>query len=224
MSTLHELIAVVTGTLYLILWNFYDSFGVEFFVCIKSSPAIVLSHGVEDIILRMGLFLCACGDAFLEVDDSQGSDTLYFYMGLLSFLSAHLLFAHYFNSFHADKSTVKIDTWFKVFVGALLSAVLYPCVSTVLRFQGDTVLAVLICIYGAVIASMALASFKAFKAFPKNCTTALAGSLIFVLSDSVLALDKFWRDIKFSKYIILGTYYLALLLISRCNRPSIKSE
>jgi len=35
-------------------------------------------------------------------------------------------------------------------------------------------------------------------------------------SDSILALDKFWGNVPLSKWLVLGTYYAAILLIARC--------
>ena len=45
MGTTHDLIAVVSGVMYLLLWaHAYDEFPTEFFVVIKSMPALVLSQ------------------------------------------------------------------------------------------------------------------------------------------------------------------------------------
>ena len=43
---------------------------------------------------------------------------------------------------------------------------------------------------------------------------AAAGSLLFLVSDTVLALNRFYRPFKGAQAIILSTFYSALLLIA----------
>jgi len=43
---------------------------------------------------------------------------------------------------------------------------------------------------------------------------AAAGSLLFLVSDTLLALDRFWRPFRGAQIAILSTFYSGLLLIT----------
>jgi uncharacterized membrane protein YhhN len=220
LNIINELIAIVAGIFYVILVVVAEhDFSVEFLVFFKSLPAFALSHGVEDSVLKTGLFMCAMGDAFLELEDkyADGSNK-FFILGLLSFLSGHLFFVRYFYSFQKSN---KSEPGVLFILAVLLVGVLYPCVTAVLTQQQDTVLAVGITIYGLCIGAMGYASFISHR--DTGVWEGLTGSVFFVISDSLLAIDRFCVPLGSARLLVMSTYYPAIWLIAKCSLPKEKT-
>jgi uncharacterized membrane protein YhhN len=62
-------------------------------------------------------------------------------------------------------------------------------------------------IYALVISIMLLMSIKAFFEWKKPANLlVLIGALLFVISDSILAINKFYTILPFSSFLIMSTY------------------
>ena len=164
--------------------------------------AFIHGHRSEKKILQLtiiGLLFCLLGDTLLL------KDSLFIY-GLGAFLIAHILFIISF---------VKVDgfkNYFKPFIillaiGITFYAFTYP-------FLKGSAIPVLI--YVVVILVMAwqgigLYIWKKKKPF----FYIMIGALLFVLSDTVIAVNKFVYSFELSKWIILTLYWMAIFFIAK---------
>lgn len=76
-----------------------------------------------------------------------------------------------------------------------------------LFMNGDTVMAIAVIAYIAVILTMGWMSFRTGSTF------AIAGALLFITSDSILAINKFMFPVAFAHELIMFTYYGAQFLL-----------
>ncbi|MDP2449316.1 MAG: lysoplasmalogenase family protein [Polaromonas sp.] len=165
----------------------------------------IRAGGRFDMYLLAGLAFSLAGDCFLMF---QG----FFIPGLLSFLVAHLFYIVLFKQGQA---------WFPsrralaatLGVGALMYAVLFDGLSPVLRFA--------VAAYVIVIALMAAqASGRATVLRDKASLGVAVGAGFFMLSDALLATNKFAQPLPMAQLWVLGTYYIAQILIVHHARPA----
>jgi uncharacterized membrane protein YhhN len=135
-------------------------------------------------------------------------DSLFFLLGLSSFLVAHVFYILFFH-FIRMKEAVK-SRWYLL----LIVAVYYAVIITVLSpHLGDMKLPVRI--YAVVISFMFLLAMHMI--FIKKMTTGLwmmAGALLFVISDSLLAINKFYQPFEMAGFFVMSTYGLAQLFLT----------
>jgi uncharacterized membrane protein YhhN len=150
------------------------------------------------------LFCSLSGDVFLMFQDKK---PLFFLLGLSSFLLAHILYIIYFHHVRV-KENVKGNPWFLVIVVlyyAVLTGVLSP-------YLGDMKLPVRI--YGIVISFMFMLAMHML--FIKNKTAGrwmMQGALLFIISDSILAINKFYQPFDLAGILIMLTYGVAQFYI-----------
>jgi uncharacterized membrane protein YhhN len=152
-----------------------------------------------------GLFFSWAGDILLEFHDEMGT---YFILGLGCFLIAHIMYLTVFLS-TAGENTIKgngILLVIPVFLYlAILMIYLYP-------HLGEMRLPVII--YAIVILSMLAAAInRKAKVSKISFYLVLAGAVLFVISDSAIAVNKFGNQFEYSDIIIMSTYILAQYLI-----------
>ncbi|SFF24045.1 Uncharacterized membrane protein YhhN [Fontimonas thermophila] len=150
--------------------------------------------------LLAGLVLSLLGDIFLMFDR-----TAFFIGGLASFLLAHLVFMW---AFVHGLSAPVLPPWAWGFVayGVVFAAILLPR-------AGALKLPVLV--YGAVLTAMAVtAAMRAATLGDTGARLALAGAVLFVLSDSALGARKFIAPYPGAQGLILSTYWAAIGLIA----------
>ncbi|HHX63922.1 MAG TPA: lysoplasmalogenase [Chloroflexi bacterium] len=132
-----------------------------------------------------------------------------FVFGLSAFFLAHVAYIVAFLPGTAPISSVWPVLLLGIFVIAM-TAVLWPHVGS-LRWP---VLA-----YEIVIVSMAWCAWERWaQTGQAGALLALVGGLLFVVSDSVLALDRFARPFARAGAVVLGTYYGAQWLIAMSVR------
>ena len=129
-----------------------------------------------------------------------------FVPGLASFLVAHLFFIALFRRgqpwFPSRRALVAT-----LGVGALMLAWMWPGL-------GDPALRVAVPIYVAVIALMAAQAIGRALVVRDMASVAVAlGACVFMLSDSLIAINKFVTPLSLPGLWILATYYLAQTLI-----------
>jgi len=147
-----------------------------------------------------GLLFSTAGDIFLMLPRDR------FIFGLASFLVAHLC---YVAAFSTDVAFGTAPGWWLpyLFVGGAIVVVLWPGLKAALR--GPVV------VYVAVIAVMAGQAAARWDAlFSGAALLALAGATLFVVSDAVLAIDRFRRPFAAARGVTLATYYSAQWLIA----------
>jgi uncharacterized membrane protein YhhN len=162
----------------------------------------------ESNLILLALIFSWFGDILLLLDKFY--EFLFIY-GLFSFLLAHISYIIYFwqiRKLNGNKSPVKA---FEMGGVIIYSVVFYLFI---FRFLEGLYLPVFF--YTLVISLMLMASFHAFdsgknQVFAKIC---IAGTLLFVLSDSVLAFNRFVFPIPFGSVIVIFTYGLGQCLIT----------
>ncbi|MEO8532322.1 MAG: lysoplasmalogenase [Flavobacterium sp.] len=134
---------------------------------------------------------------------------IYFILGLVSFLISHIIYAVLFNkqSKHNKKNKVLF------LIGSLLIACyLIGMVLFLIPTLGDLKIPVII--YATVISVMLLFAFNGFLTWKKPGNQyVFIGAVIFVISDSILAINKFYVSIEKSSFFIMLTYLVAQYLI-----------
>ncbi|MEG0260528.1 MAG: lysoplasmalogenase [Lysinibacillus sp.] len=144
-------------------------------------------------LIIIGLIFCMIGDYTLR----------FFLFGLSSFLIGHIFYIFAF----ARTSERKVPVYAKVILLACGACMALLIAGTVFK-SGEVVLGFAVCAYISVILIMGWTSFRT------GSTLSLIGAMLFIASDSFLAVDKFVTPLPFSHEFIMLTYYSAQLLIT----------
>lgn len=152
-----------------------------------------------------GIALSLCGDVFLMLP----KDVLPagFLLGLSSFLIAHLFFLRAFTS-DARLFGKPLVVLGLLLVGGANLFVLWPGLAPALK---GPVLVYMLCL----LAMVAQAIGRHLQWRQHGSRLAAFGGVLFLLSDTLLAYNKFYAPIPLSALWILSTYYTALFLIAR---------
>ncbi len=154
--------------------------------------------------ILLALFFSWAGDVLLMF---EADDSMFFLLGLSSFLLAHIFYVIFFHLVRV-REKIKINPWLIVVV------VLYyaSLITLLMPYLGDMKIPVLV--YGIVISFMFMLAMHML--FIKHKTAGkwmMFGALLFVISDSVLAINKFYQPFEASGILIMLTYGLAQLFI-----------
>ena len=152
-----------------------------------------------------GLFFSWGGDMLLLFQDR---DPLFFLLGLSSFLLAHVAYIFLFHHIRVRES-VKANPWFLVIV-VIYYAVLMSWLSP---YLGDMKIPVRI--YGIVISFMCMLAMHVYLIRNRKAALLIMlGAGLFILSDSILAINKFYEPVASAGLLIMLTYGLAQLGIT----------
>lgn len=153
-------------------------------------------------LILVALLFSWFGDTFLMFD---GTNPLFFILGLSSFLIAHIAYIISFNKFdNAIKSGVIILV--------LVLFISYSLILIYLLWPGLNDMKTPVVLYAIVLTLMG------FLGVVKNLQISnlvVIGVVLFIISDSLLAYTKFVEPINFSRLIIMATYILAQFFIVR---------
>ena len=153
----------------------------------------------------LALIFSWVGDVLLMF---QGDNPVFFLLGLSSFLLAHLFYILFFH-FVRIKEKVRWQ-WF------LLLVVVMYCVGIIFILSphlGDMMWPVRI--YAAVISCMfMLALHMLFIINRKAGLNMMLGAMLFIISDSLLAINKFYLSFQTAGILIMATYGLAQFFIT----------
>lgn len=181
-----------------------------------SKPLIVISlliYFVQRVGLRpkfAGYFAAAlafsiAGDIALLFEDR---DPLFFMAGLGSFLLAHLLYIIAFRRLAAANRPLPVRWPWIIATIVYLGILLYVLVP----FLGA--LRVPVMVYAVVLCAMLLSVAHAFRQlYARPGIICLSGALLFVISDSVLAINKFHTGFPLAGLVIMFTYAFAQYLL-----------
>jgi uncharacterized membrane protein YhhN len=136
-----------------------------------------------------------------------GDNEIFFLLGLSSFLLAHIFYIVFFHKVRI-KEAVKGNAWL------MLPVLLYYVVFIYILspYLGDMKLPVRL--YGIIISFMLmLALHMQYIRNKKAGQSMMLGALLFVISDSVLAINKFYQSFEIAGVIIMLVYGLAQLFI-----------
>ena len=160
-------------------------------------------------IMLAALVFCLLGDVFLLRED-------YFVYGLSAFLVAHLLFAWIFTRL-ATVSPWSSNSLLSVLALLVISVVYYRYLMPHLGQLLIPVAAYILCIM-----FMCWQAIRVYLSFREPGSLAIAvGALLFVFSDSIIALNKFLMPFELSGLVILSSYWAAITLLA-LNVTSIK--
>lgn len=159
-----------------------------------------LKNKKSNIYLLSGLAFSFVGDLLLIQNEN------YFIAGLLAFFCAHIMYIiRFFNARFIDFKRVLTASVF-------LLAYTFPLLCLIIPEVGE--LLPYIILYVAVLMVLVKTMYLRFDFVNKNSYIfGLLGSVIYVLSDSILAIDKFLIEVPFGQVMIMFTYGIAQYLI-----------
>lgn len=154
-------------------------------------------------ILLLALLFSWIGDIILMFADQA---EIYFILGLVSFLLSHLLYIFLFARQDKDQKTINKG----VFGTGFMVILIYFFGMILLLFPKLGPLQIPVIVYALTITTMLFVAFKGSLLWKKTAATIiLLGAVFFVLSDSILAFNKFYQAIPRSGFWIMSTYILA---------------
>ncbi len=151
----------------------------------------------QDKLMIVAFFFSLIGDSFLML-----SDTTSFTFGLGSFLITHLIYIFIFS-----RNRLKMNILARISLLAFSISMLF-----VLKDNVNDSLLIPVIIYMITITVMAITAAER-NTNPESYRMVLIGAVLFVLSDSLIAINEFVNPIPFSTFLIMGTYVLAQYLI-----------
>lgn len=162
--------------------------------------------------LALAAFLFSwLGDIFLMFTEKG---EVFFATGIFAFLIAQVFYIFLFlktiNLSGKKPFLRKQPFW-------LIAYIAYGLVFIILLYGNlNTILRIAIFIYiGAILGMSAMALNRLGNGHPVSFTLVFTGSLFFVFSDSVIAIDKFLYSFEHARAVVLSTYILAQYLIMR---------
>ncbi len=167
-------------------------------LCIIALPLLEIreEYSPYAYLIMTGLIFSLLGDLFLLFPDK------YFNNGLYSFLIAHILYAFAFNQ-NVDEYSSVIALVIIIFIVVVvkylapkLGGMKYPVILYIL------------------VISVMLYSGLNFDIQLGIITYVSIGAVLFMISDTVLAFNKFYKKFSFAEPIILSTYFTAQLLFA----------
>ena len=159
--------------------------------------------------LLFALFFSGAGDILLMFPDDKGS---FFMMGLIAFLISHVFYIFTYRQHQHDETENRLQGIQKVRLafpiilsGTGLIFVLYPAL-------GDLKIPVMV--YALVLVVMVLNALLRFgRTTSPSFWMVFSGALLFMFSDSLLAINKFLEPLAFGSLWIMATYISAQYLI-----------
>jgi uncharacterized membrane protein YhhN len=154
--------------------------------------------------IGLGLLFGLAGDIFLLFDD-------YFIFGLVSFLIGHILYMlAFYLDYKVNKTIHELYTKNALlgfgFFTVLFCGALWPSLGA---------LKIPVVIYALAISLMGVTAFSRFGRVNLISYRLIAiGAILFVLSDAVLAVNKFMYNFSLSGFVIMATYMAAQYLIT----------
>ncbi|WP_240518390.1 MULTISPECIES: lysoplasmalogenase [unclassified Lysinibacillus] len=145
------------------------------------------------LLIIIGLVFCMVGDYTLQ----------WFLIGLSSFLIGHIFYIFAFLSTNERQ----VPNWAKIVLLVYGVSMAVWIAGTVFS-SGEVVLGIAVIAYISVILTMG------WTAIRKGSKFATIGALLFISSDSYLAINKFVMPLPFSHEVIMLTYYGAQILIA----------
>ena len=151
------------------------------------------------------------GDIFMMFTDKG---EIFFASGVFSFLISQVFYIILFLktiTLSGKKPFLKKQPYW------LIAYIAYGMLFAILLYGSlDAILRIAIFIYIAAILSMsAMALNRLGNGHPVSFTLVFIGSLLFIVSDSIIAIDRFLSSFEHARAIILFTYILAQFLIMK---------
>ena len=203
------ILAIISASIH--IWGEYQ--GPDFLIYIFKPLTMVLIISIALLAKKppsskykyaiiAGLLFSMAGDIFLMLPVDL------FIVGLVSFLIAQLIYTYAFRSGRPFRFKLIAILPFLIF-GVLIFVILLP---------GLNGMAVPVAAYILVIMTMAWQAWDQWdEKRARWALLAFIGALLFVVSDSLLAVNKFGEPFAAARALTLTTYYSAQWLISNSN-------
>lgn len=173
------------------------------FLCAYYLAAVRSTAGFNRSIIA-ALFFSWLGDILLMFDSGS---SLFFILGLSSFLIAHIFYIFFFHA-------VRIAEAIKPKGFLLIPVVVYYAVLISILSPGLGDMKLPVRVYGVVICFMLMLALHMFFIKNKKAGLLMAfGAFLFVISDSILAINKFYASFSQAGVLVMLTYGIAQLLI-----------
>ena len=195
------LASIIISGLYYVF--FIDTISQSFVMVFKLLPMLLIITltiltKAENIIpyktlIVIALIFCAFGDYTLQ----------WFIIGLICFLIGHLFYIRAFLTANETSAPFLMTVCLGIY-----GAIMMIWIGWSLIQGSNTILAMAVFTYMIVILVMGWASFKT------GSKLAIFGALLFIISDSILAINKFMFPVEYSHQLIMLTYYSAQILIA----------
>ena len=147
-----------------------------------------------------------------------------FIFGLSSFLIAHIFYIVAFLKGNKLIEGIKNNIFFVIFLILAYIPLIFVLVGSMLKSNTGMVMIVAVVIYASVITVMVLTTMAMYGNEPSlQSKLMMIGAILFMFSDSVIAINKFMVEIPYSGLWIMTTYTLAQWLITIGGILKIKS-
>jgi uncharacterized membrane protein YhhN len=164
-----------------------------------------LRESRSHFLMLAALIFSWAGDIFLDLPASGGS---YFVPGLGCFLFAHVMYMVVFFSMPGSNIVTGKGRW------QLLPVICYGIVLVAVLYPGLGSMRLPVILYAMVILAMLSGSLnRKEKVSKRSYLLVLAGAVLFVLSDSAIAINKFAWHFEASGIVVMTTYIAAQYLI-----------
>jgi uncharacterized membrane protein YhhN len=156
-------------------------------------------------LMLAGLFFSWTGDLVLEFTNNNGN---MFLTGLVCFLLAHIMYFTVFLLTPGKNSILTNRIWL------LIPVIIYGLVLVFYLYTDLADMRLPVIIYAIIILSMLSGAINRIdKVNRKSYYLVLAGAVLFVISDSSIAINKFSHQFESSGIVIMSTYIVAQYLI-----------
>jgi uncharacterized membrane protein YhhN len=171
-----------------------------FFVYHQASGKVTM----RILLLCVALIFSWLGDLAL-----MQKEEMYFLLGLGSFLITQVTYTYIYFKSTFEKPELRLMPLLPILTFTIfLLFILVPIVPDNMQIP--------IVVYGLSLTAMAsMARLRGGLTSDNSFQWVMMGSLLFVVSDSAIAIDKFYQPIPYDSVVIMGTYIIAQLLIVR---------
>ena len=191
-------LSLACGAIYLVTRGAHAVTGSVVIKALSIAPLALFAFRMlkdrDGLILGVSLLFSTLGDVFLAVDEER-----LFTFGLASFLIAHVLYVVLFARHWSKPVSASAGRKMLAVVLVIFSAAMFAWLWNSL---GDLKLpvAIYLCAITGMGIAAALAGFRAWWV--------IAGAMLFIVSDSMIAASKFKFPIEYGSYLIWATYYV----------------
>ncbi|MFT3932591.1 MAG: lysoplasmalogenase [Chitinophagaceae bacterium] len=160
------------------------------------------------IYIAAALCFSWLGDVFLLMDSRQ---PLWFMTGLASFLLAHILYILFFLKTRKKQTAAK--PWN---IAIIIAIAFYVGLLLALLLPHTGALKIPVVVYALTIGTMLATALHAFsKQWKQTAFNCSLGAALFVVSDSLLAINKFYQPFAGAGVLIMLSYGLAQFAITK---------
>jgi len=155
----------------------------------------------------VALILSWFGDVILMFQQQNAN---FFLIGLVCFLLAHISYIISFSLSSNDKqpSLLRKRPWL------VLLFIAYAAIVLSVIYNGLGAMLIPVIVYMCIILLMGMSSLNRFgKVSSRSFAEVFAGAVLFMLSDSLLAINKFYEPFAFASFFIMLTYIAAQYFI-----------